>query len=234
MASVALNVATGLRPWRQAGITHLLLNAPLAGALCAAARPLPAPALTKNAPLSRSVAAVAGKEKNGRSLFSRPAPCDPAQRDPAASIWPDAWQALWTQVSVPGSRPAAVWTYAELGADLRGRADAGRRQVLQTLLGALRLPKGSHAFWPYCLPPDNAPEPEMFLAGLTRFRPWLVLLAGGRAVADLAGLGLPSVNFQLAACGGFRFILLPDLAEVAEMTAPRREQLVAFVRAAIR
>ena len=132
-------------------------------------------------------------------------------------------------------RPAAVWTYAELGTDLRGQADDARRKILGALLAELRLPKGSHAFWPYCLPPDNAPDEAMFLAGLTRFRPGLVLLAGDRAVADLAGFGsLPSVCFQLASCRGFRFLLLPGLAEMANMAGPHREQLVTFIREAVR
>jgi len=137
-------------------------------------------------------------------------------------------------MSVSGKRPALVWTYAELGTDLRGQADAGRRQVLQSLIAELRLPKGSHAFWPYCLPPDNAPESDMFLAGITRFRPGLVLLAGGQAAADLAGLGpLPSVSFQIADCRGFRFILLPALSEAAKMAGPRRARHITFIRTAV-
>jgi hypothetical protein len=134
-------------------------------------------------------------------------------------------------MSAAAALPAAVWTYAELGADLRGQADAGRRKALQTLIADLRLPRGSHAFWPYSLPPDNAPEPELFLAGLRRFRPGIVLLAGARAAADLAGIGpLPSVNFQLAACRDLRFILLPGLADMDATSGLRREQMLAFIR----
>jgi len=178
-----------------------LLDAPLAETLRVAAGPIPAGTMVGN--------------ELPRSHFH----------------WPEAWQSLWTKIFTSSKRPAVVWTYAELGTDLRAQADAKRRQILRTMIDELHLPGGSHAFWPYCLPPDNAPEPEMFLAGLARFRPGLVLLAGVQARTDLAGLGaLPSVNFQIASCRGFRFILLPGLTEIAEMPGPRREQLIAFIR----
>ena len=226
MAPVALNVSPGLRPWRQAGITHLLLDAALAEALRAAGQPSPAGARAGKTP---------PRPKSGRPVPPpQPDPVSAKPTGPTGPIWPEAWQSLWVQASAIAKQPAVVWTYAELGTDLRGQADAGRRQILRTLLAELDLPKGSHAFWPYCLPPGNAPEPEMFLAGLNRFRPGLVLLAGGQAAADLAGIGtLPAVNFQIVSCLGLRFVLLPGLAEMAGMAGSRREQLLDFIRRCI-
>jgi hypothetical protein len=41
------------------------------------------------------------------------------------------------------------------------------------------------------------------------------------------------VNFQLSACRNFRFILLPALADMAATAGPRREQMLAFIRAEV-
>ena len=255
MAPVALSVTPGLRCWRQAGITHVLLDPLTADAVRGAARGVKGasspPSTSAGAggaggadghSVPAPVAAQTGAEpaprprERERSAPARtkPAPSRAQHTEPEAVAWSEVWQSLWVQMSASGSRPAAVWTYAELGTDLRGQADAARRQALQALIADLRMPKGSHAFWPYCLPPDNKPEPDMFSAGLTRFRPGLVLLIGDQAAGDLAALGsLPEVSLQLKMCCGMQFIRLPGLAEVSALSGPRREQLVAFIRAAI-
>lgn len=269
MAPVAINVAPGLRPWRQAGVTHLLLDATVASALRAAAtvapgnrveraRP-PAPPMPPGAPEATTPPpGLAAPRHNSRpnaagtppasgvsaAPVAAPAPAAvpapaaasarPVSTPPAAAPWPAAWESLWQQMSASGGRAAAVWTYAELGTDLRGQASQARREALQALIRDLKLPRGSHAFWPYALPPGNTPEPDMFLAGLARFQPGLVLMAGGRAAADLVALGpLPEVDLQLGVCRGSRCIRLPELETIASFGAARRAQLLALIRAAL-
>ncbi len=134
-------------------------------------------------------------------------------------------------MSAASPRPQAVWTYAELGTDLRGQASAARRAVLQGLIAALHMPRGSHAFWPYCLPADNLPELDMFFTGLARFRPSSVLLLGDRAATDFALAGtMPSGPLQDCLCRGYRFVRLPDMDAIAAMAPPARNRLIAFVR----
>ena len=128
----------------------------------------------------------------------------------------------------------AVWTYPELGIDLRGNASADRRRVLQELIVALKMPKGSHAFWPYSLPPENTPAVDMFLSGLARFRPASVLLLGDRAASELASIGpLPAGPLQNCLCRGCRFVRLPDMGVIAGSSASVRARLIEFIRTSL-
>jgi hypothetical protein len=215
MAFVSLNLAPVLRPWRHAGITHLLRGG--IGSGFHAGEPASFPDSRKGATLPPAVGLPG-----------------PDSACPDSSIWPQAWQEIWIQAAAAAPSPVVVWTYDALGADLRGQSSPERRAALQRLLAGLRLPRGSHAFWPYCLPPDNIPEPDIFMAGLRRFRPGLALLLGSRAAADLAGVaGMPATLFQTGLCRGIPCILLPDLETVDGLADRRREQILTLIRTSL-
>lgn len=173
----------------------------------------------------------------GREPAEGPSPA--SQTRPRASKMPPVpfspeWEALWHQMAVGSPRPLAVWTYPELGTDLRGDASADRRRVLQELIAALKMPRGSHAFWPYALPPENTPAVDMFLSGLARFRPASVLLMGDRAASDLAPIGpLPAGALQNCLCRGCRFVRLPDMSVIAGSSASVRARLIEFIRTSL-
>ena len=254
MAPVPVDVAPALRPWRGAGIVSLLLS-PDAASLVRekAARkpsrhsaPPPAAAAARSTPFG-------GAEASGPQTDFKAHPAPPVATPPSVSsaslpptpqpasaprIGPEgfspAWKSLWEQRFAISPQPQTVWTYAELGTDLHGQASAERRTVLQNLIVALHMPKGSHAFWPYCLPPDNTPDLPMFFSGLARFRPVTVLLMGDRAAEAFAACGaMPSGPLQDCLCQGYRFVRLPDMEDIAQMSAPAKNRLIAFIRTSL-
>jgi hypothetical protein len=133
-----------------------------------------------------------------------------------------------------------LWTYAELGQDLRGGGDRARSAGLRELIGRLQLPRGSSAFWPLTLEEGwarfleaGAPPPDspFFLRGLARLRPQAVILFGEHS-CRLSGLALSlRLPFTQQIKDGRIFLLLPAWRELlAEERL--REQSVTYLHAA--
>jgi hypothetical protein len=139
--------------------------------------------------------------------------------------WPPQWQAAWSKI--PGPAPV-VWTYWSLGDDLCGNANAERGALLRKIIGSLRLPRGTSAFWPVALPAAPAPDehaaplqanPEIFLAGINRIRPRRVFAFGSRALRSFAPhCGLRP--YQFVHYNGFRLYAMPDIDYLLESPAP--------------
>jgi hypothetical protein len=139
--------------------------------------------------------------------------------------------------------PAAplLWTYAELGQDLRGDGDPARSAGLKELIGRLQLPRGSSAFWPLTLTEgwpqdleaDSAPpEACFFLHGLSRLRPRAVILFGEQSCL-LSGLAFSSrLPFTQQVKDGRLFLLLPAWSELLA-DEKLRERSFAYLQAAL-
>ena len=156
MAPVPLNISPAFRPWRQAGITHLLLDDEVRERLLArpelepseAAPPVPPPPAVRRAAAARGTPPAASLRPlpSSRRLF----PSAPKKAARAADILPpDAWPAYWQALlKKTPPRPLLVWSYPSLSRDLGGDADAAHRDFLRRLLGIWRSPRGAIASGP--------------------------------------------------------------------------------------
>lgn len=116
-----------------------------------------------------------------------PAPAAPAQtarrvrRRVPAEEWPAAWRELLGRTQ----RSPICWTYAELGLDLTGHADALRRDYLTKLLHSLHRKAGTHTFWPCALPEGEAltlvPNCDIFWSGLQELGVKMLIVMGSAA-----------------------------------------------------
>ena len=138
MAPVPLNISPAFRPWRQAGITHLLLDDEVRERLLARpAEPEPSEA----APPVRQHSAP--PQRGERRQPQPPSYTPPPQPQPVSSapqkpvriadtdtLAPDAWPAYWqTLLKKTPPRPSLVWSYPSLSRDLGGDADAALEAV---------------------------------------------------------------------------------------------------------
>ena len=176
----------------------------------------------------------------------------------ATPLPPQQWPAPWRDLFARTPQPAPVlWTYWALGLDLSGCADAARRDTLRRILGALQQPKGSNAFWPVAMPdapaanssayaeaapdvtnvapnlgPDVVADTALFLAGLERIAPRLVVVMGSKALRAFA----PDVRarpYQQIPWRGRLLIVLPDMDNL--IAAPATvEAVIAYLRTALK
>lgn len=164
---------------------------------------------------------------------------------------PERWPAPWRDLLAKTPQPAPVlWTYWALGLDLSGCADAARRDTLRRILGALQQPKGSNAFWPVAMPAagvaapaagldgeaDAASEPvvdpALFLAGVDRIAPRLVVVMGSKALRAFAP-DLRARPYQQIPWRGKLLIVLPDMDNL--IAAPATvEAVIAYLRTALK
>ncbi|SDG04360.1 hypothetical protein [Desulfovibrio legallii] len=226
MAFAALNPLAAL--WRQRGLTSLLMPPgfdAFAQPDAPAARPTPAapqrptahrqpPSRPARPERSRPAAPEHAPQRATVHAFRPPAPDAPAATAEAAwrplppHVWPAPWRDLLSQ-----TRPGHIlWTYWNLGQDIRDPDAPGRterRAFLQRLLRDLGHPAGTHTFWPVCLPPDPdalppapagnppgtsvaaapayVPAPDVFWSGARRLRSRGVVVLGS-AAGKAAGL----------------------------------------------
>lgn len=157
----------------------------------------------------------------------------PAIRTVPQDRWPAYWQALLKKTP---PRPALVWTYPSLSRDLGGAADAAHRDYLRRLLGDMRMPKGSHAFWPLNSYPYAEGESEqtvdaaMFLGGIAALNPDTVILMCGDVPQ---GLGLDELRLLMPVIvHGRRFVVTPHVDELIQ-DPQRHAQLMTFLKAVI-
>ncbi|WP_421903969.1 hypothetical protein [Maridesulfovibrio sp.] len=83
--------------------------------------------------------------KPSRMPVQRKAPVQPQVNFPDPQSWPAPWSNLASRIT---PRLQIFWTYAQMGQDLSGQADAARRKLFQSLIGYMGLPKGAISFWP--------------------------------------------------------------------------------------
>ncbi|NDV26207.1 hypothetical protein FMR86_06030 [Desulfovibrio sp. JC010] len=83
--------------------------------------------------------------KPSRIPQQRKAPAQPQVNFPDPESWPAPWSTLAGRIS---PRVQIFWTYAQMGQDMSGQADAERRKLFQSLIGYMGLPKGAISFWP--------------------------------------------------------------------------------------
>ena len=130
----------------------------------------------------------------------RPSGLDVLQRTvappiPFTRIAPQAWPALWQNLHARMKKAWLCWTYWELGEDLCGTADPGRRQVLGQLISSLQRPAGTSTFWPPALPADKdsgqgglVPSRDLFWSGVQELGVRMIVAMGFRASV---AIGLP-------------------------------------------
>lgn len=243
MAFVPLNIAPQWRPWRQAGVTHLLLapavleqlraespsRAP--GGVVPSRAPAQGGAIRHSAPqtdassasfVRRDVPVGSGSPHLETALppkvsseASRAATQPPsvATTRPDPSSWPAAWKELLRRCGSP--QPRVLWTYPGLTEDLGGNADIGRRNFFRRLFRDLSMPKGSHAFWPLRPPldPEGDADASFFYSGMAVLNPDSVILLCDEAPAVLS---VPRLRpFQALIHQGRRFVQLHDPTELA-------------------
>ncbi|WP_147819539.1 hypothetical protein [Salidesulfovibrio onnuriiensis] len=124
-------------------------------------------------------------------------------------------------------------TYAELGHDLTGNADPSRGQLMRSLLGFLKWPKGTSMFWPCTLPCDGnlVPQTRMFWAGVQKFRCSTILCFGSEAMRIIYPQVQPGQNVIMLEQSSIH--LLPSVAELAARL-PHEQQLAVASIAALR
>ena len=196
-------------------------------------------------------------EQRPAAALAEPAP--PIPTGPSASpLPPQQWPTPWRDLFARTPQPASVlWTYWALGLDLSGCADAARRDTLRRILGALQQPKGSNAFWPVAMPdapavtspadaesspdvpnvgpnadPDVVADTALFLAGLERIAPRLVVVMGSKALRAFAP-DLRARPYQQIPWRGRLLIVLPDMDNL--IAAPATvEAVIAYLRTALK
>lgn len=170
----------------------------------------------------------------------------------ASTLPPDQWAGPWRALLGKTPQPAPVlWTYWALGLDLSGCADAARRDTLRRILGALQQPKGSNAFWPVAMPETDGAaasstpaegsealaaepvcDPALFLAGVERIAPRLVVVMGSKALRAFAP-DLRARPYQQIPWRGRLLIVLPDMDNL--IAAPATvEAVIAYLRTALK
>ena len=244
MAPVPLNISPAFRPWRQAGITHLLLDDEVRERLLA--RPEPEP--SEAAPPVRQHSAP--PQRGERRQPQPPSYTPPPQPQPVSSapqkpvriadtdtLAPDVWPAYWqTLLKKTPPRPSLVWSYPSLSRDLGGDADAAHRDFLRRLLGDMALPKGSHAFWPLNRYPygdgesDQTVDARMFLSGIAALKPESVILMCGQVPPELGLAELRPLSPSIV--HGHRYVVTPHVDDL--IGEPQRyAQLITFLKSII-
>jgi hypothetical protein len=222
LADQLVTLAENLRPWHTAGIFWILQDAEIpekerqaaffSGQGASAAQD---PSLQAEVKAGRKTAQPAAGRKTGEDAEPLPeAPSLPRREisPMRGECLPPAWEELLRKT------PAAplLWTYAELGEDLRGSGNRARSAALRELVGRLGLPRGSSSFWPLILErspsfpeTDPAPEAVFFQQGLNLLRPLAVIFFGERC-CSLSGLALACrLPFTQEIKDGRLFLLLP-------------------------
>lgn len=141
--------------------------------------------------------------------------------------WPHDWKILLKNTP---KTPRILWTYEELGCDLTGNANPAHRKLLQQLIEDMQLPKGSHAFWPLCLFPDKATafeNAQMFISGIYNIAPeWIIFMT--RSIPK--ALGLPSLCLFVPEIFWGRFVLFTQHIDELLQDELRYSQVLGFLK----
>lgn len=259
MAVNSLNLLATLRPWRSAGIGHLLASEdavplgedrteqfiPAPFAEYSPAADAPAPSLSPPPSAPPRVARSAGQASPSsppklHSQSGTPQPASKAaigQRVLPPKDWPEPWRQLIQKV-----RPAPLlWSYAELAGDLLAPVEdsKARSSLLRALINDLLLPKGTSTFWPLCATPEDAPEAELsgkapFLCS-PFFSAGLALLNPKIIIIFGAegGDSMPApAPYTQGIVSGRAFVYLPPLAALSALPA-QQHRAAAFLRSMV-
>ena len=154
----------------------------------------------------------------------------------APETWPGPWQNLHARMKTAW----LCWTYWELGEDLCGTADPGRRQVLGQLISSLRRPAGTSTFWPPALPAEEGtgqsglvPSRDLFWSGVRELGVRMIVAMGFRASI---AIGLPQeevrpLHWQIR--NGVIVCTTWDFFRIAEQPS-RLGDIVTFLNTTIR
>jgi hypothetical protein len=231
LAVNAVRLAESLRPWRIAGLFHILVDPD---------------AVVEPSIAGEQAAPLPVRERGDRSFFAEEQASSSGQESTASPILPQTWPSLWQTVLSRTKAAPLVWTYAELGIDLTRQGCRERSDFLRRLILQLQLPRGSSAFWPVWLPADAAgdrassaslelgPGAQMrtsrpdaspqyactpngsdifFQQGLRLLRPKLVIFFGQSSL-ELSSLPLRlPLPFTQQISTGVLFVLLPEVAQ---------------------
>ena len=133
------------------------------------------------------------------------------------SAWPADWQALFARTK-PGK---VAWTYYGLGHDLCGKPNAARRTKLAELIAYLRLPKGTHTFWPIGLPALDedgntylAVNTEIFWQGLQLLSARMLIIMGSPAARSIGITGHISPTMPMRPINGMLTLLTWDIDDL--------------------
>ena len=225
-----------LRPWRAAGLSHILLDVPVASL------GPPVGAESMDAPLPPP--AKAARKEAADALWAAPAPGAAApgatsaaeaihtasplparetgrirERDlPSASPedWPEPWRTAFTKAR----RAPLVWSYHELGLDLAGTGSPDRGNFFRKLIAELGLPGGTSTFWPTAVPvtdPETGaralqPDAAVYHEGLRRLAARAVVLLGRQSLVDSEYAALPLFEQRIDA--GRLIVHVPGLDQL--------------------
>jgi hypothetical protein len=159
---------------------------------------------------------------------------------PFTRIAPEAWPGPWQNLHARMKKAWLCWTYWELGEDLCGTADPGRRQVLGQLISALHRPAGTSTFWPPALPAEEgsgqsglAASRDLFWSGVRELGVRMIVAMGYRASI---AIGLPREEVQplhWEIRNGVIVCTTWDFFRIAEQPS-RLDDIVTFLNATIR
>lgn len=163
MAVQALTLSQDLQPWHEAGLN--LLYFPDAGELHALLRPSPGPAPEALQPSEGRKQPKLPPDRSEDRRAKAPFQAGPLPQSASSTLniqdLPEVWQTMLPRFSAA----PIIWTYAELGADLLGKGDGRRGDILRRMLRALKLPRGSSAFLPLNIP-GASPQQEKHEEGV--------------------------------------------------------------------
>ena len=165
---------------------------------------------------------VSGQGASRRQEGAQAAPPRPKYDFDAASL-PAAWQSILQKVN-PGP---VVWIYPELGQDLRGLSGAegaARSAALRSIIGSLKLKRGTNSFWPvsaegFEVSPAGRPERALFHGGLEHLGAKYLIVFGPSALRGTDFESLQLRPFSEQVCQGRMIIALPDFSELAADSA---------------
>lgn len=248
MAFVPLSISPVWRPWRQAGVTHLLTEPDVAERLrCMASSPDRGVlsdaggegTRARQAEPSRAIARSGGAPTASLSGGSCTAPPGPSSSAVPLLTDSASWPALWRDLlhRCGSLAPAVLWTYPGLAEDLGGIPDNGRRSFFRRLFRDLALPKGSHAFWPLRPPADrqDGADAAFFYSGVAVLNPDLVILMCDELPSTL---DIPRMRpFQTVIHRERRYVQVHDPTPLAGQLngsaapVPRYARLLGFLKA---
>ena len=269
MAVTPVSLGPSLRAWSLAGVTHILCDGLIDAALAdvgvnqppiqgvhsspkvpppisppQTAMRVPTPSKTKmgtEETLERSAgAAFSSLESSGRENPSRNGPLALPRSDGVPAD-PKNWPFPWGDRFSKSTKAPILWTYHELGGDLLGAGGSDRGAFFKSLIGDLRLPKGSSVFWPSAMPVLNQDgstrveaNPTLYAAGVRRLNPQVIVVFGERAIVDM-GLSGCIKTFRQEMVEGRLLLLLPDIEKMLHQSGQRlsAESLLRAVLASV-
>ena len=266
MAVTPVSLGPSLRAWSLAGVTHILCDGPIDAAHVdadasqppihasrsspAASLPISPPQtamrisipsktrMEATEPLERSTRVErSSPESSGRENPPRNGPLVLPRSDDVPAD-PRDWPFPWGERLSKSIKAPILWTYHELGEDLLGTGGSDRGAFFKSLIGDLRLPKGSSVFWPSAIPVQNQDgpalmeaNPALYAAGVRRLNPQVMIVFGERAIADM-GLSGRIKTFRQEMVEGRLLLLLPEIEELLRQSG-QRLSAVSLLRAVL-